>query len=97
MIDKQPMLGGQNLSFVTADDVYCNHFQPTCQGPEWLLVADGKVISVLEPPQPSEPRPQISNESPSPNLGMQCACSCELSGRYVGRHARQADPGQGRC
>jgi len=41
--------------------VYACH----CDSFDTRMVADGKVISVLEPRQPSEPRPQIAKASPS--------------------------------
>jgi hypothetical protein len=74
--------------------VYGNNSQSTLQGPTWAL-ADGKVISVLEPPQPSEPRPpQISKASPS-HIVLACnalalaSVQGAISGDMRGKHIQE--------
>ena len=82
------------LATFTADGVYGNNSQSTLQGPTWAL-ADGKVISVLEPPQPSEPRPpQISKASPS-HIVLACnalalaSVQGAISGDMRGKHIQE--------
>jgi hypothetical protein len=80
---------------ITADGVSGNNSQSTLQGPQWRMIADGKVISVLDPPQPSEPRPpQISKASPS-HLVLACnalalaSVQGAISGDMRGKHIQE--------
>jgi hypothetical protein len=76
---------------MTADGVYGNNSQSTLQGPKWRMIADGEVISVPEPPQPSEPRPpQISKASHS-HLVLACIALAlaSVQGDIRGKHIQE--------